>query len=50
MVRGVVPAIGLFLGLLPAVAQAQTNIDQGKSPAEVFANGHRITTTEQLGK
>jgi mono/diheme cytochrome c family protein len=38
VVRGVVPAIGLFLGLLPAVAQAQTNIDQGKSPAEVFAN------------
>jgi len=33
-----VPAIGLLLGLLPAVAQAQTNIDQGKSPAEVFAN------------
>jgi hypothetical protein len=38
VVRGVVPAIGLFLGLLPPVAQAQTNIDQGKSPAEVFAN------------
>jgi hypothetical protein len=26
------------MGLLPAVAQAQTNIDQGKSPAEIFAN------------
>lgn len=36
--RGVAPAIGLFVGLLPAMAQAQTNIDQGKSPAEVFAN------------
>jgi mono/diheme cytochrome c family protein len=36
--RGVVPAIGLFVGLLPAMAQAQTNIDQGKSAAEVFAN------------
>jgi hypothetical protein len=36
--RRVVPAIGLFVGLLPAMAQAQTNIDQGKSPAEVFAN------------
>src|SRR5580692_11645887 len=36
--RSVAPAIGLLVGLLPAVAQAQTNIDQGKSPAEVFAN------------
>jgi hypothetical protein len=36
--RGVAPAIGLFMGLLPAMAQAQTNIDQGKSPAEIFAN------------
>jgi hypothetical protein len=37
--RGVVaPAIALFVGLLPAMAQAQTNIDQGKSPAEIFAN------------
>ncbi len=38
MFRGVAPAIGLFVGLLPAMAQAQTNIDQGKSPAEIFAN------------
>src|SRR4029077_5273790 len=29
--RGVAPAIGLFVGLLPAMALAQTNIDQGKS-------------------
>jgi hypothetical protein len=36
--RGVAPAIGLLLVLAPASAQAQTNIDQGKSPAEVFAN------------
>jgi hypothetical protein len=36
--RGVAPAIGLLLVLAPAMAQAQTNIDQGKSPAEVFAN------------
>jgi len=36
--RGVAPAIGLFMALLPAIAQAQTNIDQGKSPAEIFAN------------
>ena len=38
MFRGVAPAIGLFIGLVPVMAQAQTNIDQGKSPAEVFAN------------
>ncbi|HWX83997.1 MAG TPA: hypothetical protein VNZ48_10420 [Xanthobacteraceae bacterium] len=38
MFRGVAPAIGLFVGLLPAMALAQTNIDQGKSPAEIFAN------------
>ena len=38
MFRGVAPAIGLIVGLLPAMAQAQTNIDQGKSPAEIFAN------------
>ncbi len=38
MFRGVAPTIGLFVGLLPAMAQAQTNIDQGKSPAEIFAN------------
>jgi hypothetical protein len=30
--------IGLFVGLAPAVTHAQTNIDQGKSPAEIFAN------------
>jgi mono/diheme cytochrome c family protein len=35
--RGVASAAGLFVGLLPAMAQAQTNIDQGKSPAEIFA-------------
>ena len=38
MFRGVAPAIGLFIGLVPVMAQAQTNIDQGKSPAEIFAN------------
>jgi hypothetical protein len=32
------PAIGLLLGLVPAPAPAQTNIDQGKTPAEIFAN------------
>ena len=38
MFRGVAPTIGVFMALLPAMAQAQTNIDQGKSPAEIFAN------------
>lgn len=37
MVRRVAPAIGLLVGLAPVLAQAQTNIDQGKSPAEIFA-------------
>jgi hypothetical protein len=36
--RGVAPTIGLLIVLAPATAQAQTNIDQGKSPAEIFAN------------
>jgi hypothetical protein len=35
--RHVVPAIGLFVVLAPLAALAQTNIDQGKSPAELFA-------------
>ena len=37
MFRSVAPAIALFIGLVPVMAQAQTNIDQGKSPAEIFA-------------
>jgi len=36
--RRIALAIGLFVGLVPALARAQTNIDQGKSPAEIFAN------------
>jgi hypothetical protein len=32
------PTIALALGLAPAIAHAQTNIDQGKSPGEIFAN------------
>jgi hypothetical protein len=31
-------AIRLFIGLIPVLGHAQTNIDQGKSPAEIFAN------------
>jgi hypothetical protein len=38
VLRGGAFAASLFFGLLPAMAQAQTNIDQGKSPAEIFAN------------
>jgi hypothetical protein len=37
VLRGGAFVAGLFLGLLPAMGQAQTNIDQGKSPAEIFA-------------
>jgi mono/diheme cytochrome c family protein len=36
--RNLAHAIGLLAGLVPALAHAQTNIDQGKSPAEIFAN------------
>jgi hypothetical protein len=35
--RGLAPVIGLLAGLAPAVAHAQTNIDQGKTPAQIFA-------------
>jgi hypothetical protein len=35
--RRVAPAIGLFLGLMPVLAHAQTSIDSGKTPAEIFA-------------
>src|SRR5580658_2000053 len=31
-------AAGLLAGLIPALCQAQTSIDQGKSPAEIFSN------------
>jgi mono/diheme cytochrome c family protein len=36
--RTLAHAMGLLAGLIPALAHAQTNIDQGKSPAEIFAN------------
>ena len=42
MFRRLAPTIGLAAGLaaamFPALARAQVNIDQGKSPAEIFAN------------
>ncbi len=37
MIRGLAPMISLLAGLAPAVAHAQTNIDQGKTPAQIFA-------------
>jgi hypothetical protein len=36
--RRVAPALGLLLGLAPTLAHAQVSIDQGKTPAEMFAN------------
>ena len=38
MTRRLAPMIGLLAALAPAMAHAQTNIDQGKTPAQIFAN------------
>lgn len=38
MTRGLLPIIGMFAVLAPALAQAQTNLDQGKSAAQIFAS------------
>ena len=38
MTRRLAPMIGLLAGLAPALSHAQTNIDQGKTPAQIFAN------------
>ena len=35
--RRLAPTIGLLAALTPALAHAQTNIDQGKTPAQIFA-------------
>lgn len=37
MTRGFAPIIGLIAALAPAVAHAQTNLDQGKSAAQIFS-------------
>src|ERR1700685_2109310 len=37
VIRGAIGAFAFLLGLFPALAHAQTNIDQGKSPAEIFS-------------
>jgi len=36
--RRVAPFIGLMAGLAPAMALAQTDIDEGKTPAQIFAS------------
>lgn len=38
MFRRLAPTIGLVAAFMPALAHAQTNIDQGKSSAEIFGN------------
>ena len=58
MFRRIAPTIGLVAGLAPAVvaatAHAQTNIDQGKSAAEIFttdcATCHKTTRGLAAGK
>jgi len=48
------PTIGLLVGLAPAMAHAQTNIDQGKTPAQIFASDcavcHKSTRGLAAGK
>ena len=54
----IVPAIGLLAALaraaMPVLAHAQTNIDQGKTPAQIFANDcaacHKATRGLASGK
>jgi hypothetical protein len=52
--RRIAPTIGLLVGLAPAMAHAQTNIDQGKSPAQIFASDcavcHKATRGLASGK
>lgn len=38
MSRRLAPAIALLAALAPAMAHAQTNIDEGKTPAQIFAS------------
>src|SRR6476646_3464756 len=52
--RRLAAVIGLVAGLGPAMAHAQTNIDQGKTPAQIFANDcaacHKPTRALANGK
>ena len=38
MTRRLAAVVGLVAGLGPAMAHAQTNLDQGKTPAQIFAS------------
>ena len=46
MTRGLAPMIGLLAALAPAMAHAQTNIDQGKTPAQIFVEALRRPATK----
>jgi hypothetical protein len=52
--RRLAAVIGLIAGLGPAMAHAQTNLDQGKSPAQIFASDcaacHKPTRALANGK
>ena len=54
MTRRLAATIGLLAGLAPAWAYAQTNIDQGKTPAQIFASAcaecHKATRALASGK
>ena len=54
MNRGFALTIGLLVGLVPAMARAQTNIDQGKSASQLFGNScaecHKAPHTLAKGK
>ena len=54
MTRRLAAVIGLVAGLSPALAHAQTNLDQGKSPAQIFASDcaacHKPTRALANGK
>ena len=54
MTRRLAAVVGLVAGLGPAMAHAQTNLDQGKTPAQIFASDcaacHKPTRALANGK
>ncbi len=54
VIRRLAATIGLLAGLAPVWAYAQTNIDQGKTPAQIFAGAcaecHKATRALARGK
>ena len=54
MNRPLAAMIGFVAGMGPAIADAQTNIDQGKTPAQIFASNcagcHKLTRRLAHGK